>query len=410
MYVVDKQDTPAQAIGLVTNILGKMPNLSKPRVKFMSWLFGAWLGLPVRHTMLNLARFGPYCDRSVRLHFEKSFEFEELNLQLIDRTCGSERIAAFDPCFISKSGRKTYGLDEFWCGTNQQMERGLELGVLSVIDAQARTAFPLRATQTPTMEQLKAKGQNLMDHYLGQIEKQKPPLKQLGIRYVTADAYFAKRTMVDAVSEKGFHLITRLRKDANLWYLYNGPRAKTGRPKIYDEKVHCAHIDKRRLQFFYENGQSTCYSGLVYAQRFKRIVRIVYIQSIKDNKYCILMSTDTDLAPDKIMEYYKLRFQIEFLIRDSKVYAGLEECQARSEEKLDFHFNTALTSVGIAKATCWMSLPAEQRGAFSMRNVQLLFNCRLFTDRVFRNLGLDPSLEKYQAAYNNCINIDDIAA
>jgi hypothetical protein len=164
------------------------------------------------------------------------------------------------------------------------------------------------------------------------------------------------------------------------------------------------------LHFFAEDKECTYYSGLVYARRFKRTVRIVYIQSIKDNQYCILMSTDTELAPDKIKEYYKLRFQIEFLIRDSKVYAGLEECQARSEKKLDFHFNMALTSVGIAKAAYWLTLPAEQRGAFSMRNVQLLFHCRLFTDRVFRNLGLDPSLQKHQAAYNNCINIKDLAA
>jgi hypothetical protein len=203
MYVVDKQNTPAQALSLVMNILDKMPALSKPRRSFMQWLFGAWLGLPVRHSMLNLARFGPYCDRSVRLHFEKTFDFDEFNQQVIDSNCVPERIAAFDPCFISRSGRKTFGLDEFWCGTRQKMERGLEVGVLSVIDVQARTAFSLRATQTPGMKELKAKDKNLMDHYIGQIEKQKQPLKKLGVQYIAADAYFAKQSMVDQAIHGG---------------------------------------------------------------------------------------------------------------------------------------------------------------------------------------------------------------
>jgi len=407
---VDIENTPAQALSLITNILGKMSNLNKPRRKFLQWIFGAWLGLPVRHTMLNLARFGPYCDRSVRLHFEKPFNFDEFNKHLIASTCGPERIAAFDPTFVSKSGRKTYGVDQFWCGKSSQVERGLETGVLSVIDVQARTAFVLQAVQTPARLELESKGINLIQHYTGQIEQQKDSLKELGVSHLTADAYFAKVTVVDAVLESGFHFITRLRKDANLYYLYSGPRAKTGRPRVYDEKVHCENIDKRRLAWFLGDGECECYSGLVYAKRFKRKVRVVYIQSRTDGQYCILMSTDTQLAPEKIMEFYKLRFQIEFLIRDSKVYGGLEECQARSKEKLNFHFNMALTSVGIAKAAHWMSRPADQRGPFSMRNVQVLHSCRLFTDRVFRYLGLDMSLQKYQAAYNACINIDELAA
>ena len=407
---MNKNNTPAQALSLIEQILGKMENLSKPRFKFMNWLFGAWLGLPVRHTMINLARFGPYCDKTIRLHSEKPFAFDEFNQHLIECACGPERIAAFDPTFVGKSGRKTYGLDHFWCGTRQQMERGLEVGVLAVIDAQTRTAIALQATQTPTQHDLKAQGKNQLQHYLSQLEGKQQHLKQLRVRYVTADAYFAKKTMADAVLEMEFHFITRLRRDANLRYLYNGPRAKTGRPRVYDEKVDCSHIDKRRLRWFYEDQDCICYSGLVYAMGFKRRVQVVYIQSRQDNQYCILMSTDLALVPEKILEYYRLRFQIEFLIRDAKVYGGLDECQARSKKKLDFHFNLALTSVGIAKAAYWLWLPVEQRGAFSMRNVQVLFNCRLFTDRVFASLGLDPSLKKYQAAYNNCVNIDDLAA
>jgi hypothetical protein len=49
----------------------------------------------------------------------------------------------------------------------------------------------------------------------------------------------------------------------------------------------------------------------------------------------------------KIIGYYQLRFQIEFLIRDAKQHAGLEECQARSETKLYNHFNMALITLSL---------------------------------------------------------------
>jgi len=51
----------------------------------------------------------------------------------------------------------------------------------------------------------------------------------------------------------------------------------------------------------------------------------------------------------KIVRYYRSRFKIEFLYRDAKEFTGLTICQARSENKLDFHFNAALTAKKLAK-------------------------------------------------------------
>ncbi|MBI3796726.1 MAG: hypothetical protein HY268_07135 [Deltaproteobacteria bacterium] len=54
-----------------------------------------------------------------------------------------------------------------------------------------------------------------------------------------------------------------------------------------------------------------------------------------------IVSASTDLALDgrKLVEYDMVRFQIEFLFRDSKQFTGLADCQARAETALDFHFN-----------------------------------------------------------------------
>lgn len=393
-----------------------MAGLSQPRVRFMRWIFGAWLGLPVRHTMSNLARFGPYCDKSIRIHMERYFDFADFCQRLIAQSCergserGSERerIAAFDPTFVSKAGRHTYGVDSWWCGTAQRVLRGLELGVLGVIDVSARSAFNLQSTQTPPLQTLRQEGKSLMEHYVGLITEQAPRLLSLGVKMVAADAYFAKKSFIDPLVANGFGVVTRLRQDANLRYLYHGPQKRTGRPKKYDGKVDCQHIDKRRLRLFAQDEKCRYYSGVVYAVALKRCVRIVYIEQNQGKRYCILMSSEVALAPQKIVEYYRLRFQIEFLIRDAKTFAGLEECQARDQNKLDFHFNMALTCVSLAKAAFWLTQPpgqSAQRDAFSMRNIQLLFTNQLWTERVFQNLGLDLSLNKHQTSYERCLDI-----
>ncbi|WP_143708819.1 transposase [[Flexibacter] sp. ATCC 35208] len=95
------------------------------------------------------------------------------------------------------------------------------------------------------------------------------------------------------------------------------------------------------------------------------------------------LSADTELNAASILRYYRLRFQIEFLIRDAKQHAGLDQFQARSGNKLSFHFNMAFTTVSIVKATFWLRLPINKRGAFSMRNIKLAYYNKFLADRIF---------------------------
>ena len=58
------------------------------------------------------------------------------------------------------------------------------------------------------------------------------------LRYVITDGYYSKRKFLDGVLDLGLHQIGKLRRDANLRYLYQGPgRPGPGRPKTYDGKV-----------------------------------------------------------------------------------------------------------------------------------------------------------------------------
>jgi len=396
--------------GLVNASLRKLENISKPRFKFFSTVFELWLGLPVRYTMLNLGRVGGYCEKSIRLHFEKRFDFVGFNSALIKKSCGQELIAAFDPSYIPKSGKQTPCIGRWWSGKDQCTLKGLEISSLAIVDTEAGTAMSLEAVQTPSKDVLESKKQNLVSHYVSIIKKQMPTLKQM-VKYLAADGYFMKHDFIVPLLKEGLHVITKMRPDANLRYPYSGAR-KTGRgrPKAYDGKVDCNNIDKRRIKKFEEDEDALYYSGVVYCIALKKLVRIVYLQMKQTKRYEIFVCTDTLLKPELILKYYRLRFQIEFLLRDAKQHCGLEECQARSDNKLYFHFNMALSAVSVAKAAVWLSLPKEKREAFSMRNIKLMYYNKMITERIFSNLALDLNCKKIKRLYDQCLDIGALAA
>ena len=83
---------------------------------------------------------------------------------------------------------------------------------------------------------------------------------------------------------------------------------------------------------------------------------------------------------EKIVRYYQSRFQIEFLYRDAKQFTGLANCQARGINKLDFHFNAALTAVNLAKQD-WLSTKGKEDKPFSMSDYKTMYNNTLMLDR-----------------------------
>ncbi|WP_159523795.1 transposase [Sunxiuqinia indica] len=93
--------------------------------------------------------------------------------------------------------------------------------------------------------------------------------------------------------------------------------------------------------------------------------------------YRLLFSNDTTQVPIDVIDIYHTRFQIEFGFRDAKQFAGLENSQARSENKLNFHFNAALTTVNIAKVMR-VSNPQTRENSFSMATyTNLTLYCRI---------------------------------
>ena len=57
-------------------------------------------------------------------------------------------IAVMDCSFIAKSGKKTFGLDQFYNGSHNRVEKGLEVSLVAVVDVETEVGFGLLAEQT----------------------------------------------------------------------------------------------------------------------------------------------------------------------------------------------------------------------------------------------------------------------
>ena len=144
-----------------------------------------------------------------------------------------------DASFIPKSGAHTYGLEHFWNSRQRRSEKGLEVSAIALLDITDNCAYGLSVEQTPPSNKGAEPQATRMDAYLEQLQRVvRDHQLHHNLRYVIADGYDSNRKFVDGIRALGMHQIGKLRRDANLRYLYQGPgRPGPGRPKTYDGKV-----------------------------------------------------------------------------------------------------------------------------------------------------------------------------
>jgi len=385
-----------------------MSNINNWRKEFVTETLILFLCIKGRINFLQLGRFGKHKEQRYRQQFEKPLDFLTFNKELTLSHGSGRYVIAFDPSYISKSGKHTPGAGYFWSGCANRAKWGLEIGGLAAIDIGNHTAFHLEAVQT-----MAGKEQSLSDWYANIITERKTQLLGLS-SYIVADAWFAKCTFVDQVIDADMHLISRLRDDANLRYLYQGESTgKPGRPKKYDGKVDNNNIDLRHFKLVSEDKQAVIHTAIVYSISLKRSIKIVHaLYSNQKGKqvYKLYFSTDINMDASDVLKFYQSRFQIEFLYRDGKQHTGLNDCQARSENKLNFHFNASLTAINLAKISNWLNIPKEHRKSFSMTDIKTINHNALQLDLFFDKFGINPHLPKNQKKARELLYYGTIAA
>jgi hypothetical protein len=390
---------------LLQSVLSRLKQTKQPQRKFVPHLLGLLLMLPGHATFRNMSRYSPYHERTFARWYDTTFDWVSFNKVAITEVVPSEHEQALviDASFVPKSGEQTYGLDRFWNGSHSRTEQGLEISTLAWLDLTGNCAYCLSVEQTPPSPGSSDSEATRMDVYLDQLRRVVEAHDLSFLRYVLTDGAYSHQKFVAGVVDLGMHQIGKLRADANLRYLYQGPkRPGRGRQKTYDGKVYFSDLSRfDRLDT--EDDHIVLYHQVLNHVQLKRNLQVVIVVNTQRNRYAVLFSTDIDLEPLRLYRSYKARFQIEFLFRDAKQFTGLSDCQARSKAKLDFHFNASLSAVNIAK------LEARQQQGDSEEPISMAslkrraFNQHLL-DRIVEHLANGQSLEKSSPDYEALCN------
>jgi DDE superfamily endonuclease len=384
-------------VRLFDRALRRMKNPKKPQQKFLCHVMRMLLLLPGRVTFRNLSRYSPYHERTFARWFARDFDFVTLNhaaiVEIVPQS--HEHILAFDPSFVPKSGKHTYGLDRFWNGAHSRAEKGLEIATLAWVDVTHNSAYTLSVEQTSPAPHSDAE-ETRIDGYLAHIARVVTTQSLQTLKYLAVDGYFSKKKFVDGICALDLHVIGKLRRDAHLRHLYSGPRGDgPGRPKTYDGKVDVSELS-RFEQVDVDDADIALYAQVVNHPQLQRNLHVVVVRHLPTGRYALLFSTDVSLSAQTIYRYYKARFQIEFLFRDAKQFTGLSDCQARSASKLRFHFHASLSAVSFAKLEARQSSDQPQ-APFSMASLKRRYFNQHLVDRILDHLATEGRLEKFSS-------------
>jgi putative transposase len=342
------------------------PVVSVTILKQMSQVIYGLLISNGRITMLEISRWTERCGsyRTIQRWYHSQLLWLQSMWILFTSQLwkvGHEYIAAGDEVVFGKAGKETFGLGRFFSSLQQRVIPGLCFFVFSVIDVDERQSYPIQVAQMVKTEGEKAQkekkkpaqGQKRpVGRPKGSKNKkdEKPTLSAellriqpilqaflvvlrgvLSISYLVMDGHFGNYPSAWMVMQTGLHFVSKLRHDAALYEPFSGKYRGRGPHPKYGGKVDVHKTKKKYLKSKKkEDGIRTqIYQAPLFNKEFAFPINVVIVLktnlSTKAQAHVILFSTDLELSYEKMIDYYTLRFQIEFNFRDAKQYWGLDD-------------------------------------------------------------------------------------
>ncbi|RPI66312.1 MAG: transposase [Geobacteraceae bacterium] len=346
-------------------------SVSKTTLRQMSRIILAMIAMTGRVTMLGLSRWaekgGSY--RTVQRFFYTIIPWGQVfwsffRERLLDKQ--DTYLLAGDECVVTKAGDRTHGLDYFFSSLMQKAVPGLSFFTLALVSTKQRRSYPVKVeqmirteaekaasqakkqakkdkTDAPKMKRGRPKGSRNKDKTAVELNPELQHIQKmlqsflstiqgaLHLTYLLLDGHFGNYPAFHMVRQCHLHLISKLRYDAALCFPYSGPSPKRGpRPRL-GMKVDVRNIPADYLKETKVGGgfETRTYQMQLLHEDFPDPLNVVILlrTNLTTNAWAnvILFSSDLELPYDKLVDYYSLRFQIEFNFRDAKQFWGLED-------------------------------------------------------------------------------------
>jgi len=290
-----------------------------------------------------------------------------------------------DHVVVTKAGKATYGLDRFFSSLYGKAVPGLCFLSLSLLSVKRRTSYPMvteqvdksleHLVQVPSRKKQVTQGRRgrpkgSQNRY--RLEADLSPslrfvqshlmkvLEQIGetlqVTYFVFDGAFGHHEALRMVRQTGLHLISKLQYNSALYLPYTGEYAGRGPRRKYGQKLDYQNLPPKFLKStaIEKEIKTQIYQMSPWHKKFMEQLNIVVIvkTNLKTHKraHVVLFSSDLSLAYENLIDYYRLRFQIEFNFRDAKQYWGLEDFMSVNERPVYNSANLAMFMVNVSQA------------------------------------------------------------
>jgi putative transposase len=363
------------------------PYLKRTSIRQMSRIIKAILSMTGRVTMLGISRWaeagGSY--RTVQRFFTSAIGWEWV-FWLFFRTHLWERQQTYllvgDESVVNKAGRETYGLDRFFSSIYEKVVPGLSFIALALVSIQERKSYPVRVEQIvrqqasaapnglpekrrkkrvgrPRGRKTDDKTQVVLSAELQQLQamltRQMTLMNQvLSIQHLILDGKYSYNAVVQMARQIGLHLVSKLHYNLALYLPYTGPAGQRGHPRKYGHRLYADQLPPHLLRQSTRNKhiQTDIYQTHARHKDFADLLNVVFIckrnLTTGTRAHVLLFSSDLTLSFAQIIEFYTLRFQIEFNFRDAKQYWGLDDFMNIEQVAVTNAANLSLFMVNIA--------------------------------------------------------------
>jgi putative transposase len=354
-------------------LLSLQPALPKTTARQLHRIIVAMLSMTGRITQLGISRWtdqgGSY--RTIQRFFHTEIDWLEVQwrfFQLFVYDPKAVYLLAGDESVVTKAGKHTFGIGRFFSSLFDKAIPGVALFSIAVVNVGKRQAYSLANEQVirtdEEIEQAKkrkqqrkkgskdkksarkpgrpagSKNKNKAEVVLSpellriqaQLNKALKLIKtRMSVSFFVLDGHFGNHLACQMVRQSGLHLISKMRCDAAL-YLEPTPFQSQQQPRRkYGDRLDYANLplSKRRSSHTEDGYETQVYQMRCLHKDFAHALNVVVIQKTRladgHRGHVILFSTEWFLSAETLIDYYALRFQIEFTFRAAKQHFGLED-------------------------------------------------------------------------------------
>ncbi len=423
-----------QLLELITSLSGTIPSANIGH--FIEIIKGIYSISSGGVTQLNISRYCSISYRSVQRFMSLEICWHKLLILVLVghlKTYTGTYLLAIDETVEDKAGKQTENIGWFYSSKLGKVIRSISIGGLSLIAVGKRESYmvgfePLQQDNIK-MAANKAKKaaskQKKKDKAAGIVAEPKPAGRRKGSKnkvkvkvesessrvlevlltrilpflasvlihpsYLVGDGAYGNVTGCLIAAEHNLALISKLHYNSALYY----PPVKGSGKRKYGERVDFESLDAHKID---EKEEDDCIFTFfqiekVQTRNIDQLLNVVIIRcySKKSKKYgfVILFSTDLVLEGMTLVDYYALRFQIEFNFRNAKQYFGLSDFKSTKSTQVTNAIGLAFFMDNLSTVLMQTTKEKANLEFLSILDLKACFRAIFFSQRLNNTPVLD---------------------